>query len=110
MTESTGYPQPIAFELPPGLETPAIVIDLDVVERNIATMASAMAQRGVRLRPHVKTHKNVRLARLQLEAGATGITVGTLGEAEIMADAGIDDIFVAYRSGRPVTRSPGSAR
>jgi D-serine deaminase-like pyridoxal phosphate-dependent protein len=84
------------FRLPAGLETPAVVIDLDVVERNIATMAAALAERGVALRPHAKTHKSVRLARLQLDAGASGITVGTLGEAEVMADAGIIDLFVAY--------------
>ena len=96
MTETTAYAQPAVFALPEGIETPAVVIDLDVVERNIAAMASAMAERGVRLRPHVKTHKSVRLAQLQIQAGATGITAGTLGEAEVMADGGIDDIFIAY--------------
>lgn len=84
------------ISLPNGLDTPAVVIDLDVVERNIADMAAAMASRGVGLRPHVKTHKSVRLARMQLAAGASGITVGTLGEAEVMAAEGLDDIFVAY--------------
>jgi D-serine deaminase-like pyridoxal phosphate-dependent protein len=87
---------PVAFPLPDGLDTPAVVVDLDVVEANIGAMAAALAARGVRLRPHVKTHKNVELARLQLAAGAVGITVGTLGEAEVMAAAGIGDIFVAY--------------
>jgi D-serine deaminase-like pyridoxal phosphate-dependent protein len=82
--------------LPAGLETPAVVIDLDIVERNIATMATAMRDRGVALRPHAKTHKSVRMARLQLDTGASGITVGTLGEGEVMADAGIVDLFVAY--------------
>ncbi|MFI5292015.1 MAG: alanine racemase, partial [Candidatus Limnocylindrales bacterium] len=79
--------------LPAGLETPAVVIDLDIVERNIATMATAMRDRGVALRPHAKTHKSVRMARLQLDTGASGITVGTLGEGEVMADAGIVDLF-----------------
>jgi D-serine deaminase-like pyridoxal phosphate-dependent protein len=83
-------------ELPAGVDTPAVVIDLDVVERNVERMAAAMAVRGVALRPHVKTHKSVALARLQLEAGVAGITVGTLGEAEVMAAAGIDDILIAY--------------
>jgi len=89
-------PRPIAPSLPDGLDTPALVIDLDVVERNAERMAEAMAARGIALRPHVKTHKSVALARLQLENGATGITVGTLGEAEVMADGGIPDILLAY--------------
>ena len=89
-------PTPAAPILPERLETPALVIDLDIVERNAVRMARAMAERGVALRPHVKTHKSVALARLQLDHGARGITVGTLGEAEVMADGGIDDIFVAY--------------
>lgn len=96
MTDIRAYPQPAVFELPADLETPAVVVDLDVVERNITSMASAMAERRVRLRPHIKTHKSVRLARLQVESGAAGITAGTLGEAEVMADGGIDDIFIAY--------------
>jgi D-serine deaminase-like pyridoxal phosphate-dependent protein len=72
------------------------VIDLDIVERNAQRMASVMAARGIALRPHIKTHKSVALARIQLDAGAAGITVGTLGEAEVMALGGIDDIFLAY--------------
>jgi len=59
-------------------------------------MASAVADRGIALRPHTKTHKSVSLARIQLDAGARGVTVGTLGEAEVMAGGGIDDIFIAY--------------
>ena len=82
--------------MPEGLDTPCVVVDLDVVERNASRMAEALAARGVALRPHVKTHKSVHLARLQLDAGARGITVGNLGEAEVMAAAGIDDLFVAY--------------
>ena len=82
--------------IPPGLDTPRLVVDLDVVERNVARLQAAMDERGVRLRPHAKTHKSVRIARLQLAAGARGITVGTLGEAEVMADGGIDDLFIAY--------------
>ena len=78
------------------LDTPAFVIDLDIVERNIAGLQSALDERGIALRPHFKTHKLVPIARRQLEAGARGITVGTLGEAEVLADAGIDDVFVAY--------------
>jgi D-serine deaminase-like pyridoxal phosphate-dependent protein/L-amino acid N-acyltransferase YncA len=87
---------PVAPLLPPGLETPCLVIDLDLVEANARRLAAAVAARGVALRPHTKTHKSVALARIQLEAGASGITVGTLGEAEVMAAGGIDDIFIAY--------------
>src|SRR3954467_6137111 len=89
-------PRPIAPPLPAQIDTPRLVIDLDVVERNARRMADAMNSRGVPLRPHVKTHKTVAIARIQLEHGARGITVGTLGEAEVMADGGIDDIFLAY--------------
>jgi D-serine deaminase-like pyridoxal phosphate-dependent protein len=83
-------------DLPRDVDTPALLVDLGVMERNIGRMAAAMAERGVRLRPHAKTHKSVAIARLQLEAGAQGITVGTLGEAEVMAEGGIDDLFIAY--------------
>jgi D-serine deaminase-like pyridoxal phosphate-dependent protein len=78
------------------LETPSLLMDLDVVERNIAEMAGVAADAGVRLRPHAKTHKSPLLARMQLDAGAAGITVAKLGEAEIMADAGLDDLLLAY--------------
>lgn len=78
------------------VDTPAIVIDLDRVEARISGMASVMRERGVALRPHTKTHKSIELARRQLSAGAAGLTVATLGEAEVFADAGIDDLFVAY--------------
>ena len=78
------------------LDTPALLFDLDVIERNLAEMAAVARDAGVRLRPHTKTHKAPELARMQVEAGASGITVAKLGEAEVMADAGIDDILVAY--------------
>jgi D-serine deaminase-like pyridoxal phosphate-dependent protein len=78
------------------IPTPAAVLDLAVVRANVTAMQSAMNDAGVRLRPHAKTHKCVEVARLQLEAGASGLTVGTVGEAEVFADAGIDDFFVAY--------------
>jgi D-serine deaminase-like pyridoxal phosphate-dependent protein len=82
--------------LPSGLDTPDIVIDLDIVERNARRLAAALDARGIALRPHVKTHKSPALARIQLESGARGITVGNLGEAEVFADEGFDDIFIAY--------------
>src|SRR5215210_1063496 len=78
------------------LDTPVFTIDLDIVERNIATTQRYFDERGVRFRPHIKTHKLPILAHKQLGAGAVGITVQKLGEAEVMAAAGIRDIFVAY--------------
>ena len=80
----------------PDLDTPSLVFDLDVVERNLAEMAEVARNGGVRLRPHTKTHKSPLIARMQLDAGASGITVAKLGEAEVMADAGIDDVLIAY--------------
>ncbi|RAP75191.1 alanine racemase [Paenibacillus montanisoli] len=77
-------------------DTPAVLVDLDVLERNISAMADKARQAGVKLRPHVKTHKSVWIAKQQLRYGAAGITVAKLGEAEIMADAGISDILIAY--------------
>ena len=79
-----------------GIETPAIVVDLDRAEANIARMAAAMRGRGVALRPHAKTHKSLEFGRRQLAAGAAGLTVATLGEAEVFADGGFDDLFIAY--------------
>ena len=82
--------------LPAGIDTPALLIDLDVVERNARRLVEALRARGIALRPHAKTHKSVALARLQLESGARGITVGNIGEAEVFAEGGIDDLFIAY--------------
>ncbi len=78
------------------LDTPSVIVDLDVLERNIAEMAAVAMAEGVQLRPHIKTHKSPRIARMQLDAGAVGITCAKLGEAEAMADGGITDIFVCY--------------
>src|SRR5689334_4564679 len=78
------------------LDTPVVVVDLDRVAARIDGMAAVMRERGVALRPHAKTHKSIELARRQLAAGAVGLTVATLGEAEVFAAAGIADLFVAY--------------
>lgn len=78
------------------LDTPAVVVDLDRMDAAITRMASAMAERGVDLRPHAKTHKSIEVGRRQLAAGATGLTVGTIGEAEVFAAAGLEDLFIAY--------------
>lgn len=85
-----------APRLPEGLDTPAVVVDLDRVGANIDRMQQLLDGRDVDLRPHAKTHKSPYFADLQLAAGAVGITVAVLGEAEVMADAGIEDVFVAY--------------
>jgi len=80
----------------PELDTPVLLSDLDVVERNLSEMAEVARSAGVKLRPHTKTHKCPEIARMQVAAGASGITVAKLGEAEIMADAGLTDILLAY--------------
>ena len=78
------------------LSTPALTIDLDPLERNLERMARSCREQGVGLRPHTKTHKTPEVSRLQLEQGALGLTVAKVGEAEVMADAGLDNILVAY--------------
>jgi D-serine deaminase-like pyridoxal phosphate-dependent protein len=78
------------------LETPAIVVDLDVMERNLSRMADYCRGNNLRLRPHTKTHKIPELAKQQIASGAHGITVAKIGEAEVMLNAGITDILIAY--------------
>jgi D-serine deaminase-like pyridoxal phosphate-dependent protein len=78
------------------LDTPVVTIDLDIVERNIAATERHLAEHQIRSRPHIKTHKLPILAHRQIAAGACGITVQKLGEAEVMAAAGIQDILVTY--------------
>jgi D-serine deaminase-like pyridoxal phosphate-dependent protein len=78
------------------LESPALTVDLDAVERNIAGMQSYCDEHGIALRPHIKTHKLPQVARLQVDAGARGITCQKLGEAEVFADAGFDDILISF--------------
>src|SRR6266404_8567992 len=78
------------------LETPALLLHLDAVERNVQHMAKRARQLGVALRPHAKTHKCVEVARLQREQGARGLTVSTLVEAEVFARAGFNDLTWAF--------------
>src|SRR6478609_3361523 len=87
---------PLAAKIARDYGTPAAVIDMDRVERNIARIQAACDAAGVANRPHIKTHKSPLLAKLQVKAGAKGITCQKLGEAEVMADAGIDDILISY--------------
>ncbi len=98
MTEERTEPRcpPLAAKIAREYGTPCAVIDMDRVERNIARIQKACDDAGVANRPHIKTHKNPMLAQMQIAAGAKGITCQKLGEAEIMADAGIDDILISY--------------
>lgn len=78
------------------IETPAVLIDLDKVETNLRRAQAFADQHGLRLRPHIKTHKLPRFAQQQVALGAVGITCQKLGEAEVMADAGLTDILLPY--------------
>jgi D-serine deaminase-like pyridoxal phosphate-dependent protein len=78
------------------LPTPTVLVDLDVLERNVAAMAAHARQAGVRLRPHAKTHKCPEIAALQRAAGAWGLSLAKVGEAEVFVLAGFDDLFVAF--------------
>ncbi|MDO5625341.1 MAG: DSD1 family PLP-dependent enzyme [Pseudomonadota bacterium] len=77
------------------IDTPALVVDLDAANRNMQRMAEFAAKHHLRLRPHAKMHKSARFAHLQLQAGAVGVCVQTVGEAEAMAAGGINDIFIS---------------
>lgn len=77
------------------LDTPALLLDLDAFERNLSKMSQFLRKASADLRPHAKTHKCPQIARRQVEAGAKGITCAKLGEAEVMAQFGIDDILIA---------------
>jgi D-serine deaminase-like pyridoxal phosphate-dependent protein len=78
------------------IDTPALVVDLDIFERNLARVAGYAREHGLRLRPHTKTHKSVRLAKQQIASGAAGLTVAKVSEAEVMLAAEPDDLLVAY--------------
>jgi D-serine deaminase-like pyridoxal phosphate-dependent protein len=78
------------------LDTPVAIVDLGPVEDNIARMQTHCTKLGLKLRPHIKTHKLPILAHKQLQAGAVGITCQKIGEAEVMAAAGIKDILISY--------------
>ncbi len=78
------------------LPTPALLLDLDVLERNLGRMAGKAASLGVTLRPHIKTHKCIEVAERQRGLGASGITVSTLYEARVFADHGFNDITWAF--------------
>ncbi len=78
------------------LDTPAVAIDLDIVEANIARLQQYLAGHGIKNRPHIKTHKIPALAKMQVAAGAVGIACQKIGEAEVMAAAGLQDILLPF--------------
>lgn len=80
----------------PSLNTPAVLIDLDKLEKNIKRISRLAAEAGVRLRPHTKLHECVEIAKMQLQAGACGIEVGAVEQAEAMIAGGINDVVIAH--------------
>ena len=78
------------------LDTPVAIVDLDKLAANIARFQHYLDEHGIANRPHIKTHKIPEIAHMQLKAGAVGITCQKIGEAEVMAQAGIGDIFLPY--------------
>ena len=95
--ERAKMPAPSAPSRPyADLDTPSVIVDLALLERNVAEMAGLAREAGVALRPHVKTHKTPQIAAMQLDAGAAGLTCAKVGEAEALAGAGFTDLFVCY--------------
>jgi D-serine deaminase-like pyridoxal phosphate-dependent protein len=88
------------------IDTPAPVVLADVMQDNIDRMQRLAARQNLAVRPHVKTHKCVEIGRRQVKAGAVGITAGNVGEAEVFAAAGFDDIFIAYPLWPSGTKGP----
>lgn len=93
--DSRSVPTFPKFLLPVHIGTPAVLVDLTRLERNIERLARELERRGVALRPHAKTHNSSAVARMQLAAGASGMTVGTLSMAESFARCGFQDLFIA---------------
>ena len=78
------------------LDTPALVVDLDVMESNLSRMADYTKKHSLRLRPHTKTHKSPLLGARQLAHGAAGLTVAKVSEAEVMLASGVEDLLIAF--------------
>src|SRR5262252_5630816 len=79
------------------LDTPAVTVDLDIMEDNIRRVQAHLARHGIGNRPHIKTHKVPAIGRMQMEAGAIGITCQKIGEVEVFVDAGVaDDVLLTY--------------
>ncbi len=96
MPEPTTNADQLKAEIVARVGTPAVVVDLDVVDRNIARTQKLCDAAGIKNRPHMKTHKSGPMARKQVKAGAIGVACQKLGEAEAMLDAGIEDILICY--------------
>jgi D-serine deaminase-like pyridoxal phosphate-dependent protein len=86
---------PIALD-DPRIDTPAVLVDLDIVEANISRMAALARRERLSLRPHIKTHKSTAMAQRQLAAGAVGVCCATASEAEVMVAGGVGDVLLAY--------------
>lgn len=85
------------WRVPTGdMRVPGLVVDTDVLDSNLRAMAESARQRGIALRPHAKTHKCLEIARRQIALGAVGLSVATVAEAEVFADGGVEDLFIAY--------------
>jgi D-serine deaminase-like pyridoxal phosphate-dependent protein len=95
-----------------GIETPALIVDMDALESNIRTMAEYMKGRKARLRPHFKTHKCPTISHMQLAAGAKGVTCAKLSEAEVLLASGIRDVLIANQVVDPakIARLAGLSR
>ena len=94
-----------------GIDTPAFLVDLPTLRANIDRIARSAADAGLQLRPHIKAHKTPQIARLQLAAGAVGVTAAKVGEAEAMVEAGIGDVFIANEIvGEPKVRRLAALR
>src|SRR5438046_6351941 len=83
------------------VDTPALLLDLDILDSNIATMAALVAGTGIALRPHIKTHKNPLIALRQMAAGAVGVCCAKVSEAEAMVNGGVGDVHVTTPIGTP---------
>ncbi|MBM7619867.1 D-serine deaminase-like pyridoxal phosphate-dependent protein [Bacillus tianshenii] len=83
------------------VDTPSLLLDLQKLKTNINRVSGFAKDHGLKLRPHIKTHKSIKIAELQLESGAVGITTAKIEEAEVMASAGIKDILIAYPISSP---------
>ncbi len=94
------------------VDTPALVVDLPAYERNLARLAERVAERGVRIRPHSKTHKSPAIAREQMDRGAVGVCCQKVGEAEVMVEGGVRDVLVSNQvvGGRKIARLAALAR
>src|SRR3989442_877311 len=85
------------------IPTPALLLDLDRFERNLARMTAHVRRTGKAIRPHAKTHKCPEIARRQIQAGALGVACAKLGEAEVMAAAGIRGLLITTEIGPPAS-------